>query len=121
MQPQKINYKEKFDLTDKTVLITGGCGLIGKAFVEACAQFGASVIVADIPKAQPEKFAEQLSLKYNGKIFGVSVDVTQRQEVKNLLIGVLIRFKKIDGLWIVNYLRRLIAMCVTLVENLVIL
>ena len=36
---------------EKVIIITGACGLIGKAFAEACAQFGANVVLAtDAPK-----------------------------------------------------------------------
>ena len=48
-----INFKEKFDLTNRVIIISGGCGLIGRAFCEAVAQFGGNVVVADIAAAKP--------------------------------------------------------------------
>ena len=42
----KIDFRKKFDLTDKVVVISGACGLIGRAFCEAAAQFGAHVVCA---------------------------------------------------------------------------
>ncbi len=35
----EINFKEKFNLGGKVVIISGGCGLIGRAFCEAVVQF----------------------------------------------------------------------------------
>ena len=95
---KRIDYREKFELRGKTVIITGGCGLIGKAFVEACAQFGANVVIADIKIAKPEKFANKLSKKYNNKIIGLAVDVTKRNDVEKLKDIVLEKFNKINGL-----------------------
>ena len=45
--PEEIDFKQKFDLTGKVIIITGGMGLIGRAFSEACAQYGANVVIAD--------------------------------------------------------------------------
>ena len=45
---KSIDYRKKFDLKEKTIIITGGCGLIGNAFVDACLQFGANVIIVDM-------------------------------------------------------------------------
>ena len=37
-----------FNLNNKTVLITGGCGLLGIQHAEAILEFGGEVILADI-------------------------------------------------------------------------
>ena len=37
-----------FDLTDKTTLITGGCGLLGVKHAEAILEFGGKVILSDV-------------------------------------------------------------------------
>ncbi len=42
-----------FNLKNKTIIITGGAGLIGKAFVETCLKQDANVVAADV--ARPEK------------------------------------------------------------------
>ncbi len=56
----QIDFKEKFSLKNKVIIITGACGLIGRAFCEAVAQFGGNVVVADIQQTNPEKFAMEL-------------------------------------------------------------
>ena len=68
IDPNEIDFKSKFDLSGKWIVITGACGLIGKAFCEAVAQFGASVVVADMEVSDPEKFADDLSVKQFKKI-----------------------------------------------------
>ena len=37
----------KFDLTGKTAIVTGGAGLLGRYFCYALADFGANIVVAD--------------------------------------------------------------------------
>jgi NAD(P)-dependent dehydrogenase (short-subunit alcohol dehydrogenase family) len=94
----KIDFKEKFSLKDKVIIISGACGLIGRAFSEAVAQFGGNVIVADIPSSQPKKFAEELQKRNNVKCLGIEVEVEKKSSVINLKNVVLESFGKIDGL-----------------------
>jgi NAD(P)-dependent dehydrogenase (short-subunit alcohol dehydrogenase family) len=96
--PTEIDFKKKFDLTGKTVVVTGACGLIGRAFCEAIAQFGGNVVATDIAQADPAAFAAQLQGRYPQKMLGVAIDVESRESVTQLKSAVLAEFKKIDGL-----------------------
>jgi len=93
-----IDFKNKFDLNNKVIIITGACGLLGRAFCEAVSQFGGIVVVADIDDSNPENFAKQLSKKHNRKMLGVSVDVANKKSVLNLKETVKLNFGRIDGL-----------------------
>ncbi|MFN5183938.1 MAG: SDR family oxidoreductase [Bacteroidota bacterium] len=94
----EIDFKKKFDLSGKVIVITGACGLIGRAFTEAVLQFGGSLVVADISQSDPIKFASALSDRYSNKIKGFELDVSNRNSVISLKEFVLEEFKKIDGL-----------------------
>lgn len=94
----KIDYRSKFELSGKIVVITGGCGLIGKAFAEAVCQYGAHVAIADIPKANPVEFAKELETRHNRRAIGFELDVAKRDEVEGLKDAVIQEFGKIDGL-----------------------
>jgi len=96
--PLKINFRGKFELSEKVIVITGGCGLIGKAFVEACAQFGAHVVIADVANMEPKKLAQEVNERHGRKIIGVSTDVANRESVMNLKDKILKAFGTIDGL-----------------------
>jgi NAD(P)-dependent dehydrogenase (short-subunit alcohol dehydrogenase family) len=96
--PTKINFKEKFNLSGKVIVISGACGLIGKAFCEAVAQYGGHVIAADIEKAEPIKFADDLSKRNNVKCIGFAVNVTSKESVNQLKDIAIKEFGKIDGL-----------------------
>lgn len=96
--PRDIDFRNKFELTGKIVVISGACGLLGKAFSEACAQFGASVVVADIPESNPEAFAQDLESRNGVACLGFAVDVVSKASIEALRDEVLERFGKIDGL-----------------------
>ena len=96
--PFEIDFRKKFELTDKVVVITGACGLVGRAFCEAAAQFGAHIVAVDIPQADPESFAAELGKRHDRKMLGVGLDVAARKEVEDLKTKVLNAFGKMDGL-----------------------
>ena len=98
INPEEINFKDKFDLTGKVIFITGGMGLIGRAFSEACVQYGANVVIADIEKAGAEDHAAKLSERSGTEMLGISFNVGNRQDVEKLKETVIRKFGKIDGL-----------------------
>jgi len=96
--PEEINFKNKFELDGKVIIITGGMGLIGKAFAEATVQFGARVVIADREDAGSEEHAENLSKRFKREMLGVSIDVAKRKDVEKLKKVTLEKFGRIDGL-----------------------
>lgn len=96
--PTEINFKEKFDLTERVIIISGACGLIGRAFCEAVAQYGGHVVAADIPQAKPGEFAGGLQQRNNIKCIGVEVEVENKESVIRLKEKALAEFGRIDGL-----------------------
>ena len=98
INPIEIDFKQKFSLENKWIIITGACGLIGRAFCEAVCQFGGNVIVADIHKAKPELYADELSKRFNRKMLGIVLDVSSKKSVLNLKFELLKVVEKIHGL-----------------------
>ncbi|MCX7729347.1 MAG: SDR family oxidoreductase [Bacteroidia bacterium] len=96
--PSVINFKELYSLQGKVIIISGACGLIGRAFCESVLQFGGHVVVADIEQAYPEKFAAELEKKHHIPCMGMSVNVSDKQSVIELKNKTLEKFGKIDGL-----------------------
>lgn len=96
--PFEIDFRKKFELTEKVVVITGACGLVGRAFCEAAAQFGAHIVAVDIPQADPQSFADELGKRHDRKMLGVGLDVAARKDVEDLKTKVLNTFGKMDGL-----------------------
>jgi NAD(P)-dependent dehydrogenase (short-subunit alcohol dehydrogenase family) len=96
--PTQINFRDKFELKGKVIIISGSCGLIGRAFCEAAAQYGAHVVCADIEIANPAKLAEELSSRHGRKMLGYALNVANKSEVMAMREKVLAEFSTIDGL-----------------------
>ncbi len=56
---------EKFDLTDKTALITGAAGLLGMEHAEALLESGATVVLTDISAASLDAAAQRLGERHD--------------------------------------------------------
>lgn len=98
INPEEINFRQKFELDNKVVIITGGMGLIGRAFAEACAQYGANVVIADREGVGAEHHASELASRFNRDMLGISFDVGKREDVEKLKNEVLDKFGRINGL-----------------------
>lgn len=98
IDPNQIDFRQKFELTNKVIIVTGACGLVGKAFCEAIAQFGGIVVVADIEKANPAELAKSLSEKHGKAMLGFEVEISKKDSVLALLNAVLDKYERVDGL-----------------------
>ncbi len=97
-EAHKVNFKDKFDLHGKVIVISGACGLIGRAFCEAVTQFGGHVVAADIALAKPLDFAVDLEKRNGVSCMGFEVLVENKDSVLALKEAVLANFGRIDGL-----------------------
>jgi len=88
-----------FDLNNKTVIITGGAGLLGSAFSRTCAKKNANVVIVDIDESKGDQLVETLKNETKNKnIIFQNCDITNLEDIKNLIDKTLQRFKKIDAL-----------------------
>jgi len=78
---------------DKSVIITGGGGKIGKAYAMAFAEEGAKVSVADIAGAEPVVKAIR---DMGGTAMGVRCDVTDERSVKAMVDKTAQQFGTVD-------------------------
>jgi NAD(P)-dependent dehydrogenase (short-subunit alcohol dehydrogenase family) len=74
-------YPEFFSLKNKTAIVTGALGLLGKEHCYALAEAGANVIVTDINEERCLDFALNLPVDS----VAVSCDITNPESVNNLL------------------------------------
>ncbi|HEY9197565.1 MAG TPA: SDR family oxidoreductase [Mucilaginibacter sp.] len=79
-------------MNQKTAVVTGALGLLGKKHCEALAAAGANVIVADIDAKATEIFAQQLG----GNHTGIGLDVTNKQSLIQALNIVLNKYDSLD-------------------------
>lgn len=89
------NIFDKFSLRDRTAIVTGGAGLLGKEFCRTLAQAGALVVVADLNQAAAEQVSD--SLKQEGlHSCAVGVDVTQPESVQAMVTAALNASGRLD-------------------------
>src|SRR5277367_5546347 len=83
---------ELFSLKNKTAIVTGALGLIGKKHCEALAAAGANVVVADISESGAKSFAANLGANH----LGLQVDVTSEGSLKAAKETILSKYGSID-------------------------
>jgi len=88
--------RDLFDLTGRVAIITGGAGLLGVKHAEAIAGAGGIPVLVDLPEAAAEAKARQLAGALEVPVWGWETDITQAEQVRTLLEGVLNRFGRVD-------------------------
>jgi len=84
-----------FSLANKTAIVTGACGLIGRQHCAALAEAGANVVVADLDLAAATAVAAQLP---GGPHLPLAVDVTSPDSLAAARDAALARFGHLDVL-----------------------
>jgi NAD(P)-dependent dehydrogenase (short-subunit alcohol dehydrogenase family) len=90
--------KKLFDMTEKTVIITGAAGLLGQQYAVGLSQHGANVILADTDYSKCKQISKQLNEEFDVKSFPIKVDISNQKSVKNLANQCIKKYSKIDVL-----------------------
>lgn len=88
---------EDFSLKNKVIVVTGGTGILGKAFVEAIVEAGGSVGIL----GRNEKIANERTDAINkkqGNALALVADVMDEEQLHSAKEKLIARFGKIDGL-----------------------
>jgi NAD(P)-dependent dehydrogenase (short-subunit alcohol dehydrogenase family) len=90
-----MTIQEKFDLSGKTAIVTGGSGLLGAEFCRTLVEGGANVVVADIDADAAQKTAQELTdARYSAASFGL--DVTRKESAEEMVTETLRQFGTLD-------------------------
>jgi len=92
-------FRNLFDLSGKTAIVTGGLGILGRHFCRALAEFNASVVVADLNGDGASVLADELSAATGQRCIGVSCDVADETSVRSLIETAIQAF---DGIHILH-------------------
>ena len=91
-----------FDLTGRTVIVTGGGTGIGKIYSKALAVAGANVVIADIAGKEGEAVAEEINNndggRERGKAIAVTTDISDGPQTLEMAAAAIEAFGVIDVL-----------------------
>jgi len=90
--------KKLFDMTEKTVIITGAAGLLGQQYAMGLSQLGANIVLADMDYSKCKQISKQLNEEFNTNSFPIKVDISNKKSVKNLTNKTMKKYSKIDVL-----------------------
>lgn len=91
-----FNYKQNFNINNRTVIVTGATGILGRQYCHGFAQFGANVVVADLVQEQCSRLADELRSKYKADALGAECDVASPEAVSRMVALVVQEFGHID-------------------------
>ena len=84
------------NLTNKSIVITGGASGIGRATALYCAEHGAKVTIADLNRSQGESLVKEIQ-KSGGDAQFIETDVTSEEANRAMVDAAVSRFGKLDG------------------------
>ena len=86
-------------LKNKTIIITGGSGLIGSAFSIVSAKYGANVVIIDIDEKKSDNLVKQIKEKTGDyKVIYLKCDITNLNDIKKTIDMILNKFGEISVL-----------------------
>lgn len=85
-----------FDLSNKTAIITGGAGLLGQKHAESLMEFGANCVIVDLNFEKAKQVADNLSNRYEGRAIALNNNITNKDEVNDILKKSLYEFDTVD-------------------------
>ncbi len=94
----KYTYRDLFDLSGRTAVVTGGVGILGRRFCRGLAEFGADVAVVDLDGDAAQAYADELSDELGVGGLGVACDVSDPASVQAMVATVVERFGHVDVL-----------------------
>jgi len=90
-----MKIQEKFDLTGRVAVVTGGVGLLGAEFCRTLAEAGAAVAVVDMNASASQGTADTLT-KSGYNALAVPTDITQPDSVNAMVAKVISNFGRLD-------------------------
>lgn len=90
-----MTIQQKFDLTGRVAIVTGGVGLLGAEFCRTLAEAGAAVVVVDLNAPASKVTADTLT-EIGHKALAVPADITQPESVSEVIEHTLAAFGRLD-------------------------
>jgi 2-deoxy-D-gluconate 3-dehydrogenase len=93
----KMTIFDKFSLTGKVALVTGGAGLLGKEFCRTLAEAGATVYLADQNEDLIDRSVKDLA-NLKGIVIGIQINVIDPVSIEKVVAKIMADSKSLDVL-----------------------
>jgi hypothetical protein len=93
----QILYMDQFSLKDKVIVVTGGTGILGEAFVNGIAGAGGTAVILG-RKLEVAQLRAKNIIDAGGRALAIQADVLKKEENIAARDNILVEFGKIDGL-----------------------
>ena len=90
-----MKIQEKFDLTGRVAVVTGGVGLLGSEFCRTLAEAGAAVAVVDLNESASQEIASRLTSS-GYQSLAIPTDITRPDSVNSMVETVVSAFGRLD-------------------------
>ncbi|WP_173917327.1 SDR family oxidoreductase [Halobacillus sp. Marseille-Q1614] len=91
-----MHVMELFNLKGKTAIVTGGGRGLGEQIAEGLAEAGADIVLCSRKKEACEEVAQRLQEQRGVKTLALSCDITNAQDIQNVVNHTVQEFGKID-------------------------
>ena len=88
----------RFDVSERVIIITGGAGLLGASYCRTIASVGGFPVVVDINGMAARELAQEITSKSGAQALGLEADITKPESVKAMVETVVKTCGRIDAL-----------------------
>lgn len=92
-----MSYSTLFSLQDKVIVVTGGTGILGKAFIEGIVSFGGTAVIVGRNEEEGNKRSSEINAN-GGKALFIKGNVLDEKDMEKVRDITLEKFGRIDGL-----------------------
>ena len=92
-----MSYQELFSLKGKVIIVTGGTGILGKAFIDGIIDFGGTAVIVGRNEEDGTKRADAINTA-GGKALFIKANVLDERDIEHVRDTTLAAFGRIDGL-----------------------
>ena len=93
---KKNSIQKIFDLSNKTVILTGSAGRLGTQFANILSEAGANLVLIDIDEKKNKQLEKSIQKKFHTKTLTFNVDISNKSSLQNVKKDILKKFGKID-------------------------
>jgi NAD(P)-dependent dehydrogenase (short-subunit alcohol dehydrogenase family) len=92
-----MSYNNLFSLKGKVIIVTGGTGILGKAFIDGIIDFGGTAVIVGRNEEEGNKRADAINAA-GGNAFFIKANVLDERDIEKVRDLTLEKFGRIDGL-----------------------